>query len=164
MKDPFLNWKSFLNKKDVARNAARSEIKALRLKSAENHQRSLSCDIGRFFGDMTEEKGRSRQRGIYRFYCMLGYIVDSGDRQRGLDDILADVRALPNVTIVSVVVGNERISPQAYVAGLSIKFIPSTPGTFNDPEDIKKKILLGIKRTNNVQRVFRVSYKLERLE
>jgi hypothetical protein len=95
---------------------------------------------------------------------MLSYKIDTGDRQRGLDDILADIRALPNVTIVSVVVSNERIAPQSYVAGLSIKFIPSTPGTFNDPEDVKKKIILGIKSTGNVQRVFRVSFKLERLE
>ena len=124
----------------------------------------LQDRLDEYFDLLAEERGRSRQRGIYRFYCMLGYAISAGDQQRGLDDILADLRALPNVTIVSVVVGNKRINPMSYVAGLSIKYIPSTPGTFNDPHDVKKRILLGIKRTKNVQRVYRVSARLERLE
>ena len=33
-----------------------------------------------------EEIGRSRQRGIYKFYCMLTYLLThTEDHQRGLD-------------------------------------------------------------------------------
>jgi hypothetical protein len=157
------NWKEFLLKKEEIKANMQKELHETHLVSLRDQETILNNNIDNYF-KVTEEKGRSRQRGIYRFYCMLSYKIDTGDRQRGLDDILADIRALPNVTIVSVVVSNERIAPLSYVAGLSIKFIPSTPGTFNDPEDVKKKIILGIKSTGNVQRVFRVSFKLERLE
>jgi hypothetical protein len=112
-----------------------------------------------------EEKGRSRQRGIYKFYCMLSYsLTTESDRVRGLDDILADLRALENVTIVTVVVKNQKISEGAYIAGLSIKFIPSTPGTFRSPEDVKARILRDTKKLQNVKSVFKVSAGLERLE
>tara|TARA_Y100001938_G_C8098556_1_gene439899 strand:+ start:3511 stop:5343 length:1833 start_codon:yes stop_codon:yes gene_type:complete len=112
-----------------------------------------------------EEKGRSRQRGIYKFYCMLSYgLTISENKSRGLDDILADLRALPNVTIVTVVVKNQKIAEGRYIAGLSIKFIPSVPGQFSSPEDVKTRILRDIKRLNNVQTLFKVSAGLERLE
>ena len=164
MKESTTGWRSFLKRKDDVKAGIAQSIADTNLQSAQDLGAVLEDDVERYFHDLSEEKGRSRQRGIYRFYCMIGYAIDAGERQRGLDDILADIRALPNVTIVSVVVGNERVSPQTYVAGLSVKFIPSTPGTFNDPEDIKRNIILATKRTRNVQRVFRVSYKLERLE
>jgi len=112
-----------------------------------------------------EEKGRSRQRGIYKFYCMLSYgLTIEENKSRGLDDILADLRALPNVTIVTVVIKNQKVSEGRYIAGLSIKFIPSTPGQLNAPEDVKLRILKDIKRLNNVQSLFKVSAGLERLE
>lgn len=112
-----------------------------------------------------EEKGRSRQRGIYKFYCMLSYglTIEEG-RSRGLDDILADLRALPNVTIVTVVVKNQKVSEGRYIAGLSVKFIPSVPGQMNAPEDVKARILRDIKRLSNVKSLFKVSAGLERLE
>ena len=114
---------------------------------------------------ITEEKGRSRQRGIYKFYCMLSYgLTIEADKSRGLDDILADLRALPNVTIVTVVVKNQKISEGKYIAGLSIKFIPSVPGQFRSPEDVKSRILRDIRRLSNVQSIFKVSAGLERLE
>ena len=114
---------------------------------------------------VTEEKGRSRQRGIYKFYCMLSYgLTIEENKSRGLDDILADLRALPNVTIVTVVIKNQKVSEGRYIAGLSIKFIPSTPGQLNAPEDVKLRILKDIKRLNNVQSLFKVSAGLERLE
>tara|TARA_B100000282_G_scaffold296879_1_gene280784 strand:+ start:7769 stop:9592 length:1824 start_codon:yes stop_codon:yes gene_type:complete len=114
---------------------------------------------------VTEEKGRSRQRGIYKFYCMLSYgLTIEENRSRGLDDILADLRALPNVTIVTVVIKNQKVSEGRYIAGLSIKFIPSTPGQLNAPEDVKLRILKDIKRLGNVQSLFKVSAGLERLE
>jgi len=112
-----------------------------------------------------EEKGRSRQRGIYKFYCMLTYgLTLEENKSRGLDDILADLRALPNVTIVTVVVKNQKVTEGRYIAGLSVKFIPSVPGQFNAPEDVKVKILRDIKRLGNVQNIFKVSAGLERLE
>ena len=112
-----------------------------------------------------EEKGRSRQRGIYKFYCMLSYgLTSEAEKARGLDDILADLRALNNVTIVTVVVRNQKIAEGRYIAGLSIKFIPSTPGEFNSPEGVKARIIKDMKRLANVQSLFKVSAGLERLE
>ena len=123
----------------------------------------------KFYGNIeetiTEEKGRSRQRGIYKFYCMLSYgLTLEENKTRGLDDILADLRALPNVTIVTVVVKNQKIAEGRYIAGLSLKFIPSIPGQFRSPEDVKTRIVRDIKRLGNVQNVFKVSSGLERLE
>ncbi len=125
---------------------------------------ALAQELLEYFGGVSEEKGRSRQRGIYRFYCMIGYTVELGDNQRGLDDILADMRALANVTIVTVVVGNRRIADQRYIAGISIKFIPSIPGTFNNPETIKSRITREIRRVKNVERIFKVSTSIDRVE
>ena len=114
---------------------------------------------------INEEKGRSRQRGIYKFYCMISYgLTAEGDRTRGLDDILADLRALPNVTIVTVAVRNQKIAEGRYIAGLAIKFIPSTPGDMNTPENVKARIVRDIKRLTNVQSLFKLSTGLIRLE
>ena len=67
---------------------------------------------------------------------MISYSLTSGEgTSRGLDDILADLRALPHVTIVTVVIRNQKIGEGRYIAGLSIKYIPSVPGEFNSPED-----------------------------
>lgn len=125
----------------------------------------IQDDISRYFVGVNEEKGRTRQSGIYKFYCMIGYTVDaSGDRQRGLDDILADLRALPNVTIVTVVVANRKIAEHRYISGLSVKFIPSIPGQVRSPEDTKTGILRNIRRLRNVERIFKVSTSVERIE
>lgn len=112
-----------------------------------------------------EEKGRSRQRGIYKFYCMIAYgLTAEGEKTRGLDDILADMRALQNVTIVTVAIRNQKVSEGKYIAGLAIKFIPSTPGDMNTPENVKAKIVRDIKRLTNVQTLFKLSTGLTRLE
>ena len=114
---------------------------------------------------INEEKGRSRQRGIYKFYCMISYgLTAEGEKTRGLDDILADMRALPNVTIVTVAVRNQKIAEGRYIAGLAIKFIPSTPGDMNTPENVKARIVRDIKRLTNVQSLFKLSTGLIRLE
>ncbi len=116
-------------------------------------------------GFLGEEKGRSRQRGIYKFYCMLSYDLTHDDRHsRGLDDILADLRAIPNVTIVTVVVRNQKVSEGRYIAGLSIKFIPSIPGEFNSPEDVKIRIVSDTRKLKNVKSIFKISAGLERIE
>jgi len=112
-----------------------------------------------------EEKGRTRQRGIYKFHCMISYgITAEADKSRGLDDILADLRALPNVTIVTVAIKNQKVAEGRYIAGLSIKFIPSTPGDMNQPELTKARIVKDIKRLANVQSLFKLSVGLKRLE
>ena len=112
-----------------------------------------------------EEKGRSRQKGIYKFYCMIAYgLTNEPEKSRGLDDILADMRALPNVTIVTVAVRNQKVAEGRYIAGLSIKFIPSIPGEFNTPENIKARIVRDIKRLENVHSLFKLSTGLIRLE
>ena len=114
---------------------------------------------------INEEKGRSRQRGIYKFYCMISYSLTSEpERSRGLDDILADLRALPNVTIVTVAIRNQKVAEGRYIAGLSIKFIPSTPGDFNTPENVKARIVRDIKRIANVHSLFKLSSGIIRLE
>ena len=112
-----------------------------------------------------EEKGRSRQRGIYKFHCMIAYnLTAEQDKSRGLDDILADMRALPNVTIVTVAIRNQKIAEGRYIAGLAIKFIPTVPGDMNQPEQTKSRIVRDIKRLSNVQSLFKLSAGLTRLE
>ena len=112
-----------------------------------------------------EEKGRTRQRGIYKFHCMVAYTLTAeGDKTRGLDDILADLRALPNVTIVTVAIRNQKIAEGRYIAGLAIKFIPSVPGDMNQPEQVKSRIVRDIKRLSNVQSLFKLSTGLIRIE
>ena len=112
-----------------------------------------------------EEKGRTRQRGIYKFHCMISYnIIAEADKSRGLDDILADLRALPNVTIVTVAIKNQKVAEGRYIAGLAIKFIPSTPGDMSQPELTKSRIVKDIKRLANVLSLFKLSVGLQRLE
>jgi len=114
---------------------------------------------------ISEEKGRSRQRGIYKFYCMIAYsLTNDPEKTRGLDDILADMRALPNVTIVTVAVRNQKVAENRYIAGLAIKFIPTTPGDMGTPENVKAAIVRNIKRLQNVQSLFKLSTGLIRLE
>ena len=138
---------------------------------AEDEQ-GLDNEIGEnmFYADLEkqllgEEKGRSRQRGIYKFHCMISYgLTTQADKSRGLDDVLADIRALPNVTIVTVAIRNEKIAEGKYIAGLAVKFIPSIPGDMNQPELVKARIVRDIKRLANVQSLFKLSAGLQRLE
>ena len=126
---------------------------------------NVNNEIQDYFAQLAEEKDRSRQRGIYKFHCMISYgITAESDRSRGLDDILADMRALPNVTIVTVAIKNQKIAEGRYIAGLAIKFIPSTPGDMNQPELTKARIVKDIKRLTNVQSLFKLSAGLIRLE
>ena len=81
---------------------------------------------------------------------------------RGLEDIVADIRAIPSVTVVTIMVKNQRISEKDYVAGLKIKFIPSLPGMLRTPEDAKLKIMRLIKRVKGVRRIFKVSQGFEK--
>lgn len=130
-----------------------------------NEAMTLQSEIDGYFNRINEEKGRTRQSGIYKFYCMIGYVADeSGAKTRGLDDILADLRALENVTIVTVVVANRKIAENRYISGLSVKFIPSTPGQVHSPEDTKARILKDIRRLRNVERIFKISTSIERIE
>ena len=107
---------------------------------------------------------RMRQFGIYKFGCLIEYELTAGERRRGLDDIVSDIRAIPTVTIVSVVLANEKISTGRYVAGLQIKFIPSFPGNLSQPEEAKAYILRMIKKIKNVRGISRVSLKTDRVE
>lgn len=112
-----------------------------------------------------EEQGRSRQRGVYKFHCMIAYGLTVGEgKSRGLDDILADMRALENVTIVTVAIRNQKVAEGRYIAGLAIKFIPTTPGNMNAPENVKARIVRDVKRLTNVQSLFKLSTGLIRLE
>ena len=113
---------------------------------------------------LNEERGRSRQRGVYKFLFMIGYTISTGKKQRGLDDIATDMRALPNVTIVSIIQGNKNIGELQYVAGISLKFVASNPGEFSSPEDTKLQILRQIRKLKNVNRIYKVSTGIERVE
>ena len=109
------------------------------------------------------EEEASRQQAVYRFYMMLGYTTDS-ERQRGLDDILAEVRGIPSVTVVTVSTRNRKVGEGVYVAGLAIKFVPSFPGTLRSPEEAKSRIVSTIKKVKGVTRIFKLSTKFERVE
>ena len=69
---------------------------------------------------LKEERGRSRQRGVYKFLFMIGYTISTGKKQRGLDDIATDMRALSNVTIVSIIQGNKNIGELQYSSFITI--------------------------------------------
>ena len=107
---------------------------------------------------------RMRQYGIYKFGCLIEYETTFGDDKRGLDDIVSDIRAIPTVTIVSVVLANEKVSTGRYVAGLQIKFIPSFPGNLTQPEEAKAYILRMTKKIKNVKGISRVTLKTDRIE
>ena len=95
---------------------------------------------------------------------MLGYKAETKGEKgyRGLEDIVADIRAIPSVTVVTIMVKNQKISETDYIAGLRIKFIPSLPGMIRSPEDAKLKILRTIKQTNGVRKIFKVSQGFEK--
>ncbi len=124
-----------------------------------------NSEIQRYFDSLVSEKeDRSRQHGVYQFYLMLGYSAEHRGESgwRGLEDIVADIRAIPSVTVVTIMVKNQRISEKDYVAGLKIKFIPSLPGILRTPEDAKLKIMRLIKRVKGVRRIFKVSQGFEK--
>ncbi len=124
-----------------------------------------NSEIQKYFDSLVSEKeDRSRQHGVYQFYLMLGYSAENRGKSgwRGLEDIVADLRAIPSVTVVTIMVKNQRISEKDYVAGLKIKFIPSLPGILRTPEDAKLKIMRLIKRVKGVRRIFKVSQGFEK--
>ena len=122
-------------------------------------------EIQEYFDSLiTEKDERTRQTSVYQFYMMLGYKAEtSGEKgYRGLEDIVADIRAIPSVTVVTIMVKNQKISETDYIAGLRIKFIPSLPGMIRSPEDAKLKILRTIKQTSGVRKIFKVSQGFEK--
>jgi len=121
--------------------------------------------LGDLSGFLSEAQyARMRQYGIYKFGCLIEYEATYGDDKRGLDDIVSDIRAIPTVTIVSVVLANEKVATGRYVAGLQIKFIPSFPGSLTQPEDAKAYILRMVKKIKNVRGISRVTLKTDRIE
>jgi len=124
---------------------------------------NITQEIDEYFDSLVSERDeRSRQHGIYQFYLMLGYSAGGGESYRGLEDIVADIRAVPSVTVVTIMVKNQKISDTDYIAGLRIKFIPSIPGVLRSPEDAKLKILKAIRSIKGVRRIFRVSQGFEK--
>tara|TARA_B100001248_G_scaffold262217_1_gene256790 strand:+ start:27 stop:422 length:396 start_codon:yes stop_codon:yes gene_type:complete len=126
---------------------------------------NVTKEIDNYFKSIISEKDeRSRQYGVYQFYLMLGYKAESAGESgyRGLEDIVADIRAIPSVTVVTIMVKNQKISETDYIAGLKIKFIPSLPGSIRSPEDAKSSILRLIKSTRGVRKLFKVSQGFEK--
>jgi hypothetical protein len=122
-------------------------------------------DIEKYFDSLISERDeRSRQYGVYQFYMMLGYSAEASKEKgwRGLEDIVADIRAIPGVTVVTIMVKNQKISETDYVAGLRLKYIPSLPGMIRTPEDAKVKILRTIRKVKGVRRIFKVSQGFEK--
>ena len=77
-------------------------------------------EIQDYFNSLISEKQeRSRQMGVYQFYMMLGYKAETKGEKgyRGLEDIVADIRAIPSVTVVTIMVKNQKISETDYIAG-----------------------------------------------
>jgi len=122
-------------------------------------------EIQEYFDSLIAEKDeRTRQTSVYQFYMMLGYKAESAGESgyRGLEDIVADIRAIPSVTVVTIMVKNQKISESDYIAGLRLKFIPSLPGVIRSPEDAKLKILSTIRKVKGVRRIFKVSQGFEK--
>lgn len=122
-------------------------------------------EIQEYFDSLiTEKDERTRQTSVYQFYMMLGYKAESAGESgyRGLEDIVADIRAIPSVTVVTIMVKNQKISESDYIAGLRLKFIPSLPGVIRSPEDAKLKILSTIRKVKGVRRIFKVSQGFEK--
>lgn len=120
-------------------------------------------DVIKWKNYLAEDRSRPRHRGMYKFLCMIEYGVDPA-ASRGLNDIVTDIRACPNVTIVDIVIGNKNIGPKRYAAGLRIKFISSHPGQLIQPEQTKTNILSLVKKVKGVFRLSRVSHGLDRVE
>lgn len=120
---------------------------------------NIEKEIKEYFSSLTEED-RSRQKGIYRFYCMMQYT----DTERSLESILTDIRALPTITIVNTVGKTKVVSQGTYIAALSIKFVPSPVGVPASPEKKKLQILQNLKRISGVKRLFKISSSLERFD
>ena len=97
---------------------------------------------------------------------MLGYKAESSGEEgyRGLEDIVADIRAIPSITVVTIMVKNQKISETDYIAGLRIKYIPSIPGILRSPEDAKLKVLGTIRKVKGVRRIFKVSQGFEKTD
>ena len=122
-------------------------------------------EIQEYFDSLiTEKDERTRQTSVYQFYMMLGYKAEAAGESgyRGLEDIVADIRAIPSVTVVTIMVKNQKISESDYIAGLRLKFIPSLPGVIRSPEDAKLKILSTIRKVKGVRRIFKVSQGFEK--
>ena len=122
-------------------------------------------EIQDYFDSLISEKQeRSRQMGVYQFYMMLGYKAESAGETgyRGLEDIVADIRAIPSVTVVTIMVKNQKVSETDYIAGLKIKFIPTIPGVLRSPEDAKIKILRTIRQTKGGRKIFKGSQGFEK--
>lgn len=122
-------------------------------------------EVQNYFNSLVSEREeRSRQTGVFQFYMMLGYRTgsESDKGYRGLEDIVADIRAIPSVTVVTIMVKNKKISDTDYIAGLRIKFIPSLPGILRSPEDAKLKILRMVKQTKGVRKIFKISQGFEK--
>ena len=123
----------------------------------------MGTDVKKWKKFLKEDRSRSRSRGLYKFLCMIEYEIDTA-AGRGLNDIVTDIRACPNITIVDVVIGNKNIGPKRYAAGLRIKFVSSYPGQVSQPEQTKSFILKMLKGVRNVKRLPRVSQGFERVE
>ena len=70
-------------------------------------------EIQEYFDSKIQERvKRTRQTGVYQFYMMLGYKAESAGETgyRGLEDIVADIRAIPSVTVVTIMVKNQKVS------------------------------------------------------
>tara|TARA_R100001509_G_scaffold44375_1_gene24129 strand:+ start:582 stop:962 length:381 start_codon:yes stop_codon:yes gene_type:complete len=121
--------------------------------------KQLEKDIKNYLDSLSEEKtGRSRQKGIYGFECLVQYT----DVERSLESILTDVRALPSVTIVKTEGEVKPVTKGVYVAALSIKFVPTPVGVPVGPEKRRSQILQALKRVSGINRVFKVSSRLRR--
>jgi len=125
--------------------------------------KKLKSEINKYFESLRDpglDEVRSKQKGIYRFFCMIRY----SDTDRSLEDILTDVRALPSITIVKTEGDTNKIGPGEYVAAMSIKYVPSPVGVPSSPEKRKTEIISNLRRISGIKKVFKVSSRVERFD
>ena len=123
----------------------------------------LSDEISKYFESLRNsgiDEVRSKQKGIYRFFCMIRY----SDAERSLEDILTDVRALPSITIVKTEGDTSKVGPGDYVAAMSIKYVPSPVGVPASPDKRKTEIISNLRRIAGIKKVFKVSSRVERFD
>ena len=107
------------------------------------------------------EEERSRQREFTDF-TMLRYQIDS-DSGCGLDDILAEMRALPSVTIVTVATRNRKIE-RTIMLLVWHQVCSQLSRCPRSPEDAKTKTIADIRKIKGVTRIFKLSAGFERVE
>ena len=110
----------------------------------------MSNDIKNWRSYLAEDRSRSRTRGLYKFLCMIEYDIDTA-AGRGLNDIVTDIRACPNITIVDIVVASNKFGDKFGNSRIE-KILDNVPEIFKikDVNLEKKNILKKLKAIDGI--------------